>query len=202
MRRPLQLESFAERRPAGPGAAPHDLSEVRQAAHDAGYHDGWEACERSLMAEEARTREAVGAQLQALTFTYQEARDHVLRGIEPLLAEIVAKMLPALAHKTLLPTILELMRPLFDRSATQPVVIHVNPAAQKTAQDFLSRAANLPVVIEANPDLSTGQALLSSGLQEQMLDLDGAIHAIGAAISDFYQTSWPIPAQTTESKDD
>lgn len=202
MRRPLQLESFAERRPEMAIASPQDLTELRQAAYDAGYRDGCDACETSLLAVEARTREAVGAQLQALTFTYQEARDNVLRGVESLLGEIMAKVLPTLAQETLLPKILELLRPLSERSAPQAVTIHVNPAAQKTAQDFLARTANLPVVIEARPDLGLGQAVLSSGNQEQMIDLEGAIQAIAIAISEFYQANWPIPAHTTESKHD
>lgn len=194
MKRPLQLETFVT---GAPAAEPADLTEARQTGYEAGHRDGWQACEDSLRSAEARTREALGVHLQTLAFSYQEARDHVLRGLEPLLQDIVAKLLPKLAHQMLLPRILEHLLPTAAMGTVKPT-IQVAPTHLKDAQDFLSRTAGVPFAVQARADLGPGQAILTLGEQEQKIDLDGANQAIAAAITEFFQTNWPDPAPNTD----
>lgn len=201
MRRPVQLERFADHNRTTPIEAP-DVAEIRQATYEAGHRDGWKACEGTLEAGDARMREAVGAHLQALSFTYQEARDQTLSGLRPLLVEIVSKVLPTLARDTLLPKVLEQLLPFAEQGTARPVTIQVPPDAKAAAEDFLSRAAGLPFVVQARPDLNAGQAVLSSGNQEQMLDLDGAIQVIALAINDFFNANWPDSAPSTDIEHD
>lgn len=199
MKRPLRLETFA---PEAGGPTPDPaLAEARQAGYEAGHRDGWLACEASAEASAARTREAVGTHLQGLAFSYQEARDHVLRGLEPLLHEIVAKLLPMLAEETLLPRILEHLLPLARDAAVAPV-IEVATAQLAAAQDFLSRAAGMPFALRGRDGLDPGQAVLSAEDRERKIDLDGAVRAIAEAVNAFYQTHWPTPAPNADMNHD
>ena len=53
MRRPVQLERFADHNRTTPIEAP-DVAEIRQATYEAGHRDGWKACEGTLEAGDIR----------------------------------------------------------------------------------------------------------------------------------------------------
>lgn len=202
MKRPLRLETFALGTSAMPAMTFADMTAVRQAAYEAGHSDGWQAGEEANRTAEGLMRESVGAHLQALAFGYEEARDHILRAMIPLLREITAKVLPAVAERTLLPTVLEQLQPLAEKIAASPVTIRVAPSEHAAAEKFLQGTAGLPFVVRACPDLRPGQACIASGGHEREIDLHGAITAIATAVTDFFQTNWPTPAPNPDTQHD
>jgi flagellar assembly protein FliH len=164
-----------------------DMEEARLAAFEKGYSAGWEDAVAAQDGEEAKLRADLGSNLQALSFSYHEARTHVLRALEPLLRDMVVKVLPTLARASLAEVVLEQLFPLAESLANAPVTVVVNPAIRETVETLLSAQSTMPLQFVEEPTLSEGQVYLHLGEVETRVDLDGVIAAIAAAVSAFFQ---------------
>jgi len=189
---PLRLEVFA----TGPrtGSDPvvtneEALEEARLAAYEQGYGAGWEDANAAQSQDQARINADLARNLQALGFTYHEARVHVLRAMEPLMTDIVTRLLPEVAKASLAPIILEALRPLATLSAEAPVTLVFNPAARGSVDRVADHINGLPLVLSEEPTLGEGQVYLRLGDVETRIDLDAAIAQIKAAVADFFQLS-------------
>jgi flagellar assembly protein FliH len=186
---PLRLEVFETQAEPARTTVVTDLSameEARLAAYEQGYTAGWDDAVAAQSDDQTRLSAEIARNLQELSFTYQEARGHVLRAIEPLLAEMAARILPDMARATLAPMIVETLRPLAATLADTPVILAVNPVARPAVEALVDRAGALPVTIESEPTLGEGQARLRFGDSETRIDLDRAVTDIAAAVRGFF----------------
>ncbi len=162
------------------------IEEDRLAAWEQGYRAGWD----DAVAAQSEDRQRIGADLarnlQELAFTYQEARTHVLAGLEPLLVGIVGQLLPALARETLAPLVLERLMPMAEDLADQPVHLVLNPVARPAVEALLTGATGLPLRIVEEPTLGEGQVCLRRGAVEARVDLGRAVAEITAAVRRFF----------------
>ncbi|MBP6736760.1 MAG: flagellar biosynthesis protein [Rhodobacteraceae bacterium] len=165
------------------------LEEAKLASFEAGYSAGWEDAATALSEEQNRIRTDLARNLQGLAFTYHEARDHVLRALEPLLKEMVARLLPTLARETLGQVVVETLRPMAADRAGAPLTLVINPASRAAVETVLAANAGLPLEIEEEPSLGEGQAYLRFATSETRIDLDRAIAEIIAAVRDFFALS-------------
>lgn len=190
--RGLRLEVFGSADRAAEGTVVTDLSaleEARLAAYEQGYAAGWDDAATAASDELARLKLDLARNLQSLGFTYHEARLHVLRGVEPLLQDIVTRLLPEMARAALAPLVLESLMPLAARMADAPVTLVISPAARAAAESLIDRSCNLPLTLLEEPSLGEGQAYLRLGDCETRIDLDRAIADITAALRGFYDLS-------------
>lgn len=167
------------------------LEEAKLRSYDAGYSAGWEDASTAQSNEQGRMKADLARHLQALGFSYQEARMHVLKAIGPLLIEIVGRLLPDLARETLAPVVLECLMPLAEGSADTPVTLVVNPAARAAVEQLLERTTGLPLILVEEPTLSEGQVYLRLGSSETEVNLDRAITEITAAVRGFFALAIP-----------
>ncbi|MEH6772374.1 MAG: flagellar biosynthesis protein [Cereibacter changlensis] len=183
----LQLEVFETGDPRAE-AAPVDAAaeEARLAAYEQGYGAGWEDAMAAQAADQARLKADLGRNLQALGFTFHEARVHVLRAVEPLLVEVATHLLPALAREALAPLVLEVLMPLAEEMAERPLTLVLNPAARPAVEALLGEATGLPLTLVEEPTLGEGQVHLRIGDTETRIDLDRAIADIAAALRGFF----------------
>ena len=86
--------------------------EAKLAAYETAYKAGWEDAASAQSEDQARIRADLARNLQQLSFTFQEARAHVLKAVEPLLEEMVNRLLPETARETLAPLVLEQVMPI------------------------------------------------------------------------------------------
>jgi flagellar assembly protein FliH len=186
----LRLEDFAD------GASPEEQAEAallseeaRLAAYDQGYAAGWEDAAAAQAEDQARLRSDLANNLQALSFTYHEARLHVLRALAPLLEEMVARLLPEVAREALGPVVLDALMPLAEGLASTPVTIVLNPAARPALEPLLQSAPSLPVILEDEPTLGEGQVYLRLDAAETQIDLNRAVARITAAVRGFLDLS-------------
>lgn len=200
-RAPL-LETF-DLAGAGRQPTPHDAAaeELRLASFELGYRAGWDDCVRAGETAAAATREAIATQLQSLSFTYHEAHDHILRAIEPLLHEMTARVLPLSARRSLVPTVVDLLKTAATDLARQPVVIAVNPDVRAALQAALPTELDLPLSVVEDSALGEAQARLRLGDTERRVDLGGTVAAIGAAIEAYFSDAASKTA-ITETNDD
>lgn len=186
----LRLEVFENEEP---GAAPETvvldtsaLEEARLASYDSGYAAGWEDATAAQSGDQSRVRADLARNLQALSFTFQEARAHVLRGMQPLLEAVVGKLLPELARETLGAIVLDSLMPMAEGLADAPVTIVLNPAVRAAVEPLIAEATGLPLTIEEETSLSEGQVYLRFGTVETRIDLDRAIADIAATMRGFF----------------
>lgn len=170
------------------------LEELRLSAYEQGYRAGWEDAETSSAQEEGKLRSDIARSLQSLSFTWQEARSHILGSLEPLLYEIVDRVLPVTARETFAPVILEQLMPLADEIADQPAIIALNPSMRAQVEKLITEATGLPLIIEEDHGLAQGQAYLRLGQSELKVDLDRAIAEIRTAIHAFFTLSEENPS--------
>ena len=162
------------------------LEEAKLGSYDAGYSAGWEDAASAQSDEQSQIKADLARNLQSLGFTYQEARVHVLRSIEPLLQEMVGRLLPELARETLAPIVLEALMPMAEKMADEPVTLVLNPAARAAVEGLLGHATGLPLTLLEEPTLGEGQVYLRLGAAEINVDLDRATAEITAAVRGFF----------------
>ena len=163
------------------------LEEARLAAYESGYTAGWEDAAAAQSDDSARMTSEVARNLQSLSFTYHEARVHVLKAIEPLLAELVGRVLPAVARESLAPLVLETLMPLAEGMAETPVSLVLNPQARLGVESLLESMDDLPVTLVEEPTLGEGQVYVKLGDVEREIDLDRAVGEILAAVRGFFE---------------
>ena len=185
----LRLEVFEAAEPGQdtvPGPVVGADQESRLEAYEQGYRAGWEDAAAAHAEDQRRIRVDLARSLQALGFTYQEARAHVLKSLAPLMQDMVGKLLPEMAREALAPTVLETLMPLAEQLADEPVTLVVNANDRKAIEELLEQATGLPVTIVEEATLSEGQAFLRLGLQEVHIDLARATAEIAAAVRGFF----------------
>jgi len=193
---PLRLEVFEMASEPERTTIVTDLSameEARLAAYEQGFTAGWDDATTAQADNQTRLGAEIAKNLQELSFTYQEARSHVLRAIEPLLAQMAERVLPDMARAALAPMIVETLRPMADALADIPVVLVINPAARPAVEALIEQAGALPLIIEDEPTLGEGQAQLRFGQTETRIDLDRAVTDIAAAVRAFFDLNLTEP---------
>lgn len=165
-----------------------ELAELKLAAYEQGYGAGWNDALQAQSDDITRLRGDLGRNLSEMEFAYRDARRHILAALEPLLRDIVGKVLPALAQKTLLPMILEQIQPIAGGLVATPVEICTSPANRELVERLLNHDGELPLAVVTEPTLSDGQAYLKHPGREAKIDLDGVIAAIAGAVDAFFHS--------------
>ena len=163
------------------------LEEAKLAAYDSGYAAGWEDAVAAQSDDQARIGADLARSLQILGFTFHEARIHVFRALEPLLQEMVGRLLPELARETLAPIVLDVLMPLAESMADAPVALVLNPRARPAVEALLAQATGMPLTIVEETSLGEGQVYLRLGNTETQIDLDRATAEITAAVRGFFE---------------
>ena len=163
------------------------LEDERLAAYETGYRAGWDDASAASHGDQTRIRAELSRNLQGLSFTYHEARNHVLKAVEPLLLQIVGQLLPAIARETLGAFVLETLMPLAEGLGDAPVTLVINPSARPSVEALLASAPGLPLSIEDEPSLGEGQVYIRLGTVEAQVDLDKATADIAAAVRGFFE---------------
>jgi flagellar biosynthesis/type III secretory pathway protein FliH len=186
----LRLEIFDTVVTADGGTQPLvEVSAVEEAkitSYEQGYSAGWEDASAAQQGDQTRIRADLARSLQSLSFTFQDARGHVLQAIRPLILEMTNRLLPEVARQSLGPTVLDALMPLADQLADAPLTLVLNPAVRDRVEGLVAEATGLPMVIEEEPSLSEGQVYIRLGPKEQKVDLDRVTSDITAAVRGFF----------------
>ncbi len=184
---PLKLEEFE---PAAgqiahgaraPAAPTHDEAALRN-AYEQGYAAGWEDAVRASEEENTRISAEFAHNLQDISFSFHEARSHVIRSLTPLISGLVEKIFPELIQNTLAERILQEIEPLASDAADRPIEIALAPQSLKTLEAILPERLAHPFELREEPSLSPGQVWLRSASRERLIDLDSALEKIRNAL--------------------
>lgn len=188
----LRLESFDFATAPEPGLAasagppPEVLAEdERLAAYERGYAAGWEDAVAARDSDALRLREDLAQNLRDLAFTFQEARAHVLRSLEPLLRAMVDRVLPETARAGFGAAVAAEAMAAARSAAAAPVEILVAPESITAVETALGEDPALPLRLVADPMLAEGQARFRMGAEETALDQAALLAAIRGLVDDF-----------------
>ncbi len=162
------------------------LEEAKLAAYDTGYQAGWDDAASAQTDDQTRIKADFARTLQTLSFTYHEARQHILHALEPLLTSVIERVLPDLARASLAPMILHILRPITAQTAEAPITVVINPAARAAVEALIEDNSGLPVQILDEDSLGEGSAYIRFKSGETQIDLDDAIARIASAVQDFF----------------
>jgi flagellar biosynthesis/type III secretory pathway protein FliH len=168
------------------GPNPAEIEANRMAAYEQGYKAGWDDAAQTQSDDQSRIGADFERNLQDLGFTFHEAKSHVMKALEPLLIEIVSKVLPQLVSQTLGQTILEELMPFAEEMSDAPVQIVVAPSGRAAIEALIDTSLTIPLEIIEEHSLADGQVYLRMGELEKKIDMDGAIERIGHAIKSIY----------------
>lgn len=183
------LEDFAQEA-AQPVA---DLTEVgleeqKLESFEKGYQAGWEDSTRAQEDSGTHISEDFARNIRDLSFTYEEAQAGVLAAMEPVVQEMVNAVLPAVAHDTLGPRIVEMLQAALAEHGRQPVLLTVAPGSASALRTILPEDIDLPLEIEETPTLAEGQVQLRFGeTEESEIDLTRLLEGIRAASDSFFR---------------
>ncbi len=162
------------------------VEEAKVASFEQGYSAGWDDAVAAQQGDQTRIRADLARNLQSLSFTFQDARSHVLQAIRPLILQMVDRLLPAVAREALAPTVLETVMPLAEALADAPVTLVLNPAVREQVEDLVSKATGLPMVIDEEPTLPEAQVYIRLGAAETRVDLAQVTTEIASAVRAFF----------------
>ena len=198
MKRMFPLEDFGGLRPAPKpktastsqpqqqGIDETQVESIRMAAYEQGYKAGWDDAARAEAEEQSRIGAEFARNLQDLGFTFHEARSHIMKALEPLLTEMVGKVLPQLVSETLGQTILEEILPLAADASDAPIQLLISPRSLPAVKPLLDSSLTVPLEIIEEESLADGQVFLRLGDIEKKIDMDAAVEKIGTAIQSIY----------------
>lgn len=188
MKHRIKLESFEATAPESDAFEIDQAAfeEARLAAFEKGYTAGWDDAIAAQDAEMTRLRSDLGQNLQSLSFSYHEARQSVLEALRPLLHDMAAKVLPAIARDTLGQLVAEQLMPIAEGLTERPVTVVASPVSLPQIRDLLSGERALPLAFQAEPSLGECQVYLQFAETETQIDLDRVIVAIREAIETYF----------------
>lgn len=185
---PLVLEDFSA--PARVDTAAHApdpvtlTEEARLAAYEDGYKAGWDDANAAADGDRARISADFAKCLQEMSFSYHEARAHLMNGLGPLLAAISEKLVPDLAEQGFQKVLQDAVRKSAEAAMDGPLELVVTPENQSLIDGLMDEdAPRPPLIVTPDPTLSPGQAYLRSGSSEISVDMGEAIAGIQSAIS-------------------
>lgn len=186
----IELETFeaAETAPS-PEIDPAEVEELKLGAFEQGYSAGWDDAIAAQDAEATRLAADLGRNLQDLSLTFQDARAHLLASLEPLLRDMVTKVLPALARDNLARIVLEQLLPVADAAVPTGVRVVAHPVSLPQIRALLSAGVTIPLEFCEEPSLGEAQVYLRFADSETRIDIDSVIEAIRAAITTYFSTS-------------
>jgi flagellar biosynthesis/type III secretory pathway protein FliH len=169
-----------------------ELEETRLAAFDKGYAAGWDDATAAIKTDRHKMEDEVARNLQALSFTFQEVRMHLLQGLRPLLTAMIERLLPAMGRDLICQHVVETLWPKAEAILQVPVHIHVHPRARSRLETLTGTAKGLSVKIIEDDILREGQVYLRFGdLDEKLIDIDQAVEKIRHLVNDYFDHVQP-----------
>lgn len=188
MGRAVVLEQFdtetamgGDQRQSGVGA-----ESDRLAGYEDGYRAGWDDAIQSQEKMHDKVSSDLAGHLQDLSFTFHEAKSHVLKSIEPLLKDTFSRVLPEAARAALPHLILEQVSDLARKCSDSPVYLTVAPASREALLSVLPQDAGMPLEIREEVTLAEGQVFLRLGDCERQIDTARAAREILDSVETFF----------------
>lgn len=170
--------SFQSVEPAAETLSNEFLEDQKLESFEAGYQAGWDDAVKAQADDKTRVSAEFAQNLQEMSFTYHEALTRLTIGMQPLMQQIVNKLLPTTAREVLGSHILDLLSDMIRDQADQPIEISVAPENSPMVEALAQGALTRPFILHPDPSLGSGQAFVRVGGVEKEVDLDAIVAGI------------------------
>jgi flagellar assembly protein FliH len=182
----LKLEVFETSQTADPSAYldPVSAKKMHDLAFEQGYGAGWQDALDQMRDEDALRRAATFEALQALSFTYAEARKMAEAQLSGIVHDLLAKILPEVCALSLPGRVAQELKLLLARDLTAPLQILCAPdcvALLGAVLDDLPPGARVTLLEE--PSYSAAQVSIQGQGQRRLLDLASVSDTLRGALS-------------------
>jgi flagellar assembly protein FliH len=163
-----------------------EIEDQKLQSFEAGYQAGWDDAARAQSDQVGRVTAELGQNLQEMSFTYHEALAKFTAAFEPVMQQILDKLLPELHRASLSAHIIEQIGMLSKEAGGIPVEITVAPANVDKVKEMAGAALSDPFVVKGERSLGEGQAFVRFGSAERQIDLDTVVSGVSTAMSAFF----------------
>ena len=167
-----------------------DFESIKLNSYEQGYLAGWEDGAAAQSAEQDQAREDLLRKLQQLSFTWEEARAHILSNLQPLLHQLVTVMLPEMMRDSLALWILGELLPKAEDQVSKPPVLRLSPDDRPHLEDLFAAFPHYPFTWEEDASLPSGHIQLSLGAagnrQETQIDLASCLATLKRLVRDHF----------------
>jgi len=182
----VTLEDFALVAAGQPHAAANwDPVAFRKDAFDEGYTAGWEDALKQAQSDAAKAETQISDALQALDFTYFEARHHVLASLRPLIEAMMTNLLPEVAKDTLIPMAVAEIEAIAKKTDA-PIEMRCTAATADKLRSALETHSSAPVNVAIEDTLTDAQIRLLWADGDWVVDTDAAQARMGEAVARFF----------------
>ena len=168
-------------------ASETSLEEHRLEAYEQGYKAGWDDAATAQSQEQSRVAADFARNLQELSFTYHQARRQILGSLEPLLKEMVSKVLPRLAADNLAQTIVDEVLSVGETQTGAEIEIVISPTNRPALEQLLETQNSLDITIIDEPSMAEGLAYLRFGQTEKQIDLESVLSGFSQSVEGFFE---------------
>ncbi len=158
-------------------------------AYEHGHKAGWDDAVQAQTKEYTKISADFAKNIQDMSFTYHEVQAHIMRSIEPLLREMVMRVLPVAAAETLGQTILDALRPMTEGALDTPVELVLHPDNRPKVAPLLEASMSLPLTVVEEETLGSGQIFIRLGQSEKSIDMEEVLSAVSQAIEAYFAVS-------------
>ena len=156
------LEDFATgKHPEATDRNPPNTAADKKRAEEnygSGYKEGWADAIEDHEIRQSAALENLAQAMQEASFTYFEARNHILNSMRPLIEELASKVMPDLAVSGLAPIIAERLSQL-SREIETPITVCCAPESLKLLKSACENQIAPPVSFKSEPTLNEMQVL-------------------------------------------
>lgn len=165
----------------------NDVEDMQLASFEAGYQAGWEDAIKAQKGSSGQAAIDVAQNLQDMSFTHRDAFLKLSKAMQPLLMQMVDKVLPNVARQVLGLHILQQINSVMEDQAATALEIVVSPDQEESIAALLKAQAKVPFTLRADPLVGPGQAQLRTNSNGQDINLDAVLSGMSDAIQAFYQ---------------
>ncbi len=163
------------------------LEEHRLEAFEQGYKAGWDDAAAAQSEEQSRVAADFARNLQELSFTYHQARGQILGSLEPLLKEMVSKVLPKLASDNLSQIIVDEVLAVSQTQTEAGIQIVISPSNRLSLERLLETQDSLDITIIDEPSMAEGLAYLRFAQTEKQIDLESVLSGFSQSVDGFFE---------------
>ena len=162
------------------------LEDERLKSFESGFQAGWDDAVKAQTEDARRITADLAQNLQDLSFTFEEAHAAIMQALRPLLAQMVAAVLPRLAQESLGPRLEEMLDALARDQGRLAVTIAASPTDTPRLTHLLDAKPDIDATLTEDDTLGPGQVSLRFGEVEHEIDLAEVLAGIDAAIHGFF----------------
>jgi len=157
-----------------------------------GYQAGWTDAETNYTAEQKNITNDILHALRDLSFTYHDALGRLNRGLQPMFAQMMSKLLPQTADAALRAHVIEQLMQLAATQTEAQITLRVSEANISMFESLLEGVVlQLPISLSADPSLTMNQLFVALDTVEREINLDAVCQEISTAMNAFNFHSKP-----------